>query len=387
MNNNQTVTQYDEWITDGSPFAALVMREWLVPVEGNDAVTFPPTYAAPEGLRKEDWIGYNIDRLDDGTKVCQMDSVGAQANRMEPIFKRPEYASLVPQITIQAGQRTVNLLDAGHRAADAIVRFSSLQRDLDSAFRAYQNNGDAQPLAKIAPTSIVFGSWDSRSTQAKLPRIIRSVIRAYQVEPLHRSAQYIPVLDYVADGILDAPEGKQQQDAMSELGLSHAPAAWSHGGILSRGGIRRDAALNLAALRVLGIARAKDENDDGASIRLVNLRRYVLGLALVCFTAPAETFLREGCQLVPDTTRAAEWTLVKHDGTRSQRRIVHQDAMAFASAVATAFGVGEPRQGTFNTGDARTSLGQTGEERKAARRRGRAATAQQPTAAQQPEKP
>ena len=33
-------------------------------------------------------IGYSIDTLSDGTKVAQIDSVGAQANRMEPLFKR-----------------------------------------------------------------------------------------------------------------------------------------------------------------------------------------------------------------------------------------------------------------------------------------------------------
>ena len=331
-------------------------------------------------MRQEEWIGYNIDRLEDGTKICQIDSVGSQANRMEPIFKRANYVGLVPQITIQAGQRTINLLDAGHRAADAIVRFSSLQSDFDAAFRAYQNNGDAQPLAKIAPTSIVFGSWDSRSTQAKLPRIVRSVIRAYQVEPVHRSAQYIPALDYVAEGVLDAPEGRQQQDAMSELGFSHAPAAWSHGGILARGGIRRDAALNLVAVRTLGIVREQNEDENAASARRLNLRRYVLGLALASFTAPAETSLREGCQLVPDTTKATEWRIVRHDGTSAPLLVTHDQALEFASAAAEAFGVGENRTGTFNRSDARGALGQTGEERRAARRRGRAAAAgQQPT--------
>ena len=34
--------------------------------------------------------------------------------------------------------------------------------------------GDPTPLAKIAPTSLVFGVWDSRDTQAKLPRLVAS---------------------------------------------------------------------------------------------------------------------------------------------------------------------------------------------------------------------
>ena len=35
-------------------------------------------------MREEDWTGYNIDRFEDGASVCQIDSVGSQANRIEP---------------------------------------------------------------------------------------------------------------------------------------------------------------------------------------------------------------------------------------------------------------------------------------------------------------
>ncbi|MCR4415913.1 MAG: type I-U CRISPR-associated RAMP protein Csb1/Cas7u [Thermoguttaceae bacterium] len=196
MSEAQTLERFDDWLRDDSCVAALVMRQWLVPVEGKDAIIFPPTYAKPERMRDEDWTGYNIDRFDDGTSVCLVDSVGSQANRMEPIFKREPYNKLVPQVIIKANGKQVNLLDAGHRAADAIVRFSGLAEKLENAFRAIRDNGDVGPLAKIAPTSIVFGSWDSRATQVKLPRIVRSVVRAYDVRPLHRSAQYILPLDY-----------------------------------------------------------------------------------------------------------------------------------------------------------------------------------------------
>jgi hypothetical protein len=75
-----TVAQFDEWLKDDSDVAALVMRQWLEPVEGKDAVIFPPTYARPERMREEDWLGYNIDPLNDGSGVCQIDSVGSQAN-------------------------------------------------------------------------------------------------------------------------------------------------------------------------------------------------------------------------------------------------------------------------------------------------------------------
>lgn len=361
MSNEQDLKQFDDWLKDDSTVAALVMRQWLISVEGKDAVIFPPTYAKPERMKEEDWTGYNIDRFGDGSNVCQIDSVGSQANRMEPLFKRGPYDKLVPQVTIKAGDKQVNILDAGHRAADAIVRFSGLAKELDKAFKNVKNDANAEPLARIAPTSLVFGAWDSRATQVKLPRIVRSVIRAFDVKALHRSAQYIPAVEYVDEGLLDAPDGKAQQDSMSQLGLSHAPAPWSHGGVEAQQGIRRDATLNLVALRGLGTgSRAGDST--------LKLRRYILGLSLVSFTAPQETFLREGCQLVPDVERQTEWSFVQHDGQCKAFSLSHDEALKYAQAAAESFGVGGKKEASFDTKIAKEALGQSKEERKKARR-------------------
>ena len=369
---------YDGWLKDDSDVAALVMRQWLVPVEGKDSVVFPPTYTLAEteigdrfnkgepipGVYKgqNGPMGYNIDRFPDGTSVCLIDSIGSQANRMEPIFMRDRYKKLVPQVVVkvvlEAGEQTVNLLEAGHRAADAIVRFSGLRQELEKAFEAV-GAGDASKLAKIAPTSLVFGVWDSRGTQVKLPRIVRSVIRGFQVKPTHRSAQYIPPIDYVGLGVLEAPQEKKQQDAMSELGFSHAPAPWTHGGVLVEGEIRRDAALNFAALRAL---RAGDDTDP------LPLRRYILGLSLVAFTAPQETFLREGCQLVPDPEHKPQWWLMRHDGSREEFTLTHEEALKYAEEAAEAFGVGPNREATFDPTAARDELRKSKQERKQARR-------------------
>lgn len=334
MNEETRLDQYDEWIKDDSSYAAIVMRQWLEPVEGKDAVIFPPTYATPQGREKEEeWLGYNIDKFEDGSSVCQIDSVGSQANRMEPIFKREPYSKLVPQVIIKAKDKEINLLDAGHRAADAIVRFSSLAVDLEHAYSAFRDKGNAEPLARIAPTSIVFGSWDSRSTQAKLPRVVRSVIRAYDVKVLHRSAQYTTIAGEILEG--DEVEVRTK-GPKAKLGLAHVPATWAHGGILVRGDIRRDAILNLTAIRALGAS-----SNETAGI--LKLRRYILGLSLVYFTAPQETFLREGCQLVPGSERKSEWNLVKHDGSRENFTLDHKDALEFGKAATSDFGVEESK--------------------------------------------
>src|SRR5438067_12678791 len=139
------LTKFGHYFNYDGP-AALVLRQHLMPVEGVDGVLFPATYAKGDGFPG----GYNIDTDHSGKNVALIDSVGAQANRIEPLFKEEKYKHLVPQIVVKAGEKEVNLLDAGHRAGDALVRCSELQKTLQDAFRASQK-GDAEPLAKIAP--------------------------------------------------------------------------------------------------------------------------------------------------------------------------------------------------------------------------------------------
>ena len=104
-----------------------------------------------------------------------------------------------------AGEHTVNLLNMGHRLADAAIRFSELHDEINSAFLAYREGGDATSLAKLGPTSLVFGVWDSRETHTKVPRLINSVVRAYDVDELTRSAQYVPTLEYTDIGATPSP--------------------------------------------------------------------------------------------------------------------------------------------------------------------------------------
>src|SRR3972149_7930207 len=172
------------------------------PVEGQDAVVVPPTYAFDD----KHGIPYQLDELSDGTKVAQLDSVGSRANRREPLFRAAsagpsenQLAALVPQVTIVLDKgRFVSILDAGPRRGDAICRASELHERVENAFADWKDRGDATAIAKLAPTSLVFGVWDSRGAQAKVPRIVQSVIRAWDVDALTRSAQYNPPADYAA---------------------------------------------------------------------------------------------------------------------------------------------------------------------------------------------
>lgn len=361
--STETLRKYDAWLAEGGP-AALVIREYLMPAEGKDAPVFPATFAASEDGEFKG--GYNIDRFDGGgtagRSVCLIDSVGSQANRMEPQFKCDPYKTLVPQVEIKAGERTVNLLDAGHRAADAIVRFSALKPELENAFRSILERSDAEPLAKIAPTSLLFGVWDSRETQAKLPRLVSSVIRAYDVDAHHRSAQYVPPIDYVAEGVVDEPKDRAEKDRLAEHGLTHVPSSWKHGGVDVRGCTRRDATLSLAGIRNL-----QASNQD----RTTALRRYILGIGLCTMTAPRSHDLRQGCLLVQDPERKPECTLVHYDGTREPLLISPDDAIKFAQEAATAFGVGPSRSVAFDRDAAKTGLREGTKGKKARGRGGR----------------
>lgn len=336
--------KFEAWLDRDGP-AALVIREYLMPVEGPDGVIFPATFAATEDKTFKG--GYNIDELPEGKNVCLVDSVGSQANRIEPIFVNEPYSELVPQITIKAGDKIVNLLEAGHRAGDAIVRCSVLKDSLHNAFKDAQK-GNMETLAKIAPTSLVFGVWDSRDTQAKLPRLIASTIRAYNVRRLTRSAVYIPVVEYVNQGLLDEPTDKTNQELYSKRGFQHALASASHGGVIADGGIRRDATLHLAALRLLTTDKDKNEN--------LKLQRYIFGLALTAFTYPATNYLRQGCNLVRDPEKSCEFTAVFGNGKREILSISHKEALDFAKNAAETFGVGADQAVDFKKESAKEDI-------------------------------
>jgi CRISPR-associated protein Csb1 len=233
------------------------------------------------------------------------------------------------------------LLDAGHRAADAIARYSTLGPKLKQAFETYQASGDATELAKIAPTSLVFGAWDSRDTQAKLPRLVASTIRAYDVVQLSRSAQYFPPVDYAKEELFDdeflEASTERGKKIGSTFGLKAAPAEGTHGGVIARGEIRREAILSLVALRTIGPNGAVGDP----------LRHYILGLALVALTYERPHDLRQGCLLVVDPQKPPAWELVWHNGSREQFHNDNSLVLTFAQQAAKEFGVGESSRFDF----------------------------------------
>ncbi len=338
-----TLSQIVDALLANTPEApvALVRRVKMESVEGEDAVIFPPTYAGNPP--------YVIDTLADGTKVALIDSVGSQANRMEPIFGEDSYAELVPQITIEVDlkdKKEISIFEVGHRVADALVRSAApLSEKVSEAFQALAKN-DALPMARLAPTSLVFGVWDSRGEGMKVPRLVNSVIRAHDVSELKRSAQYKAALrpdEYAeAAGFKEEELRKAEGDSkspMAKAGFVDVPSTGDPGGIIARGGVYRDCTVNLVALRRL---EAEPEEETA------KLQRYILGLALVAATYPQDGFLRQGCLLVEKPEESIPWQVVHRDGRREDVELSHDDAVAFAREAAAQFGKGEGLRARFD---------------------------------------
>lgn len=381
MNPNQhdSFLQTADWLQERDLPAALILVETLEPAGGKETVIFPPTYARRGGEHPYTITTVRTDLPPEAAaekgheaNVCDLDSVGSQANRMEPAFRSAPgnpLADLVPQVTIQAvkpakeatlttpaeaaGFVQASLLDASHRIADGAVRFAEgLADKADAAIHALRLDGNAGPLAKLAPTSLVFGFWDSRASQYKFPRLVSSTIRATNVSPLKRSAQFDPVLDPLEIGLKGAPAPGQPADAdaaaepaaaksgegdakLSEFGLDSAPAVDSHGGVRVYGKIVRRTEINLVALRALAVVRDGEVDEE----KSLTLRRYLLGLALVAARFQTAYNLRAGCLLVGAADTPPEARLVRPDGRREEFAWEFEAAFDFARAAAEAFGV------------------------------------------------
>ncbi len=346
---------------------AIIIKQYLLPDDVENPVIFPPTYLRAKGKSQDDDKDdksdkkeskkdqqksvYNLDSLGDGKNVVEVDSPQSDGNRSEPLFKSDELKHLVPQVVIDVNGTPVNLLNAGHRAGDAVVRFSSLADRFHDAFTR-ADIGDHSILATLAPTSILYGAWDSRSTQTKLQRIIKASVRAENVHPLTKSATFIPAADYVKLGAvkeeLDVGEG--DSNPLSSEGLKYALASQTLGGVrlTDPNKLVRTIKINLAALRAIrakvdvtlekpddtatdeekaAYSKAVTEAETTSKARTEALQCYLLGLALVAATSDPDLNLREGCNL---RITGDLFLLVKHRTDDESIQVDRTEARVFA---------------------------------------------------------
>jgi len=373
--------EIEDLLKDDGP-VAIIIKQPLAPVDEDERIIFPPTYPMtkwngrvhtirdgdyrvtvelPTGFktdkdeRKENQKpGYQIDRFPDGTNICEIDSPQSQSNRIEPRFKTIKEGKLVPQVEIQVGTEKVNLLDVGHRAGDAVVRMSSLAAEIHEAFTAAKSR-DFFKLAMIAPTSLVFGVWDSRSTQVKQQRVFKAHIRATNVQEVSRSAQYTPATAYVDVGAIGEEVQKKErgptgeESNLSQEGMVHALSTQTVGGVMLTDSSRlvRTVNVNLEAIRALrGTVPAVESEhseadaDDGTpnetaeSAKPIDgtaaLQRYILGLALVAAIDKPDLNLREGCHLKDDNGQTASAKLIYRSKPAADWLFTDTDVLNFA---------------------------------------------------------
>jgi CRISPR-associated protein Csb1 len=345
--------------------AVIRITETLEPAGGKDFPVFPPSYAG-EGtnappvydLNGIEWGEVLRERTaKDGTKRitryikrarhCTIDSPQSHANRTEIAFRDdadlralvPQAEATIPRSPEYADQATVNLLALPHRVADFRIRASNQKDRAAIAIKAFAN-GDALPLLRLMPTSIVFGFWDSRATgyQHKHARILLSRIDAFDVVPCERRSLYTGpyskdecasvVLgnDNLAQELSDydgsskdddehtkaSKEAKQWADKMAERGFSNALGSGLGGVFADR--IERLSLISLTDVASIfcakpdGQAGATDAKGDPGNGQqpdkdLTNAaRRYVLALALLAEGYPRSMGsyrLRSGCELLP----------------------------------------------------------------------------------------
>lgn len=325
------LSQHDHFLKDEADIAAIVIRERLRPVQGPRGVFFPPTFAGVGQGKKSD---YHIDRIgpraDDPEGAsregvlanrCTVDSVPSQGNRLENRLLRYS-GSYIPKVSIsgsRVGERSLDLLEVGHRVADAVLRYTADNgyEQFREALRAFVT-GDSGPLARLAPTSLVFGHWDSRpgGTKSKARRILRSEIVAYNVARATKRSQYWSSIDpevnedlgqILAEAKEAASRDPDTKNPASQLGMTDVPAPESPGGVIAFGKIERTSMIALSGLRSLTVfpaSAASEASGATANARAADpdqtlaLRRYLFALSLAAVADPGVWDLREGCILV-----------------------------------------------------------------------------------------
>lgn len=331
--------------------AVIRIIETLEAAGGKDFPVFPPSYA---GENKGDGPRYDLNGIEwgevlreksakDGSKRvtryikrarhCTMDSPQSHANRTEVAFCEDEsLRALVPQATAEIPRKpefsdfaNANLLELPHRISDFRVRSSDQKGNAARVIKAFAR-GNALPLLRFMPTSVIFGFWDSRAEgyQHKHSRILLSRIDAFGVVPCEKHALYTGPYskDECASVVLDndnlagelaafdakasddddeakaSKEARKWADKMAERGFSNALAS-------GLGGIFAERIERLALISLTDIASIfclKEEADETPDVNLTNAaRRYLLALALLAEGYPRSKGsyrLRSGCELL-----------------------------------------------------------------------------------------
>lgn len=333
------------------------VRTSLEPLGGPGDKLFPPTYV-PDG-RAETKYATETRRVRGEDRQCVLlDSVSSQANRQElallSAYRSGRLSLPVISVDFRAsdGIEDIGLisdLEASHRVFDAILR-DSLHGDL--LFRHAEvgraiteaTPRRASALFRYAPTTLLFGGWDSTGPKggrgAKYERAITSEIvaigihfgvkTASRLDPLGIERQAGPLWEasdgewtpFEHDAVKD-DKGRPKQYSRSGTGEAGRPSQVNHGNVVpsidsAAGGITADeviatTVLSFIALRKLGFATdaALNGADQFGSAVAARTAIAALGLLAVVLATEEGFDLRSRCVLVP--TAPVQFELLGRD--------------------------------------------------------------------------
>jgi len=347
MTTNADLKKFDHLLQDDSDARAITRETHLQNVNGKLCPVAPPTFAAARDEDNEKSGKRNKNKSSDycvsegtatGDKNCIINTHGAEANRLEVIFKKSRYQKLVPQVSIEYKEDKFNLLDTPHRVGDILVKCSTVVGEKAKEALAAFKNGDFTLLGKFFPTSLVHGFWDSRGNLERWGRTISSEIRALSVNVSDSGYSSSPLINW-EEALTDAGIEKNQETA-SALGMDQiSMISPKHGRVLAKE-IVQNVMIDLAQIRSIG---AKDEDT------ALKIRRYILGLDLVLFTSVREYRLRVGCSLMLDQDKEENHkSQLAYFDRYEDFPLSHADAIAFCAAAKEDFGAVDALEGKFD---------------------------------------
>ena len=265
---------------------------------------------------------------DDHVTAVLLDSIPSQANRLEQALLATYRAGSMPLPVIQVsieGYGTITDLEAPHRVYDAILIDSQLdgqpflKSDIGSKLGAATMN-NATHLFIYAPTTLIFGAWNSHAGQrigmARFPRAITSEIIGWPILSGVKTASRIDplgIMKSAGDGMFETEDGRWTFDperARKEKNkpVSAKPSEMGHGNVapsLDRdtGGISIRHALQTAVLTLVQLRNLHFPTDDNV-IREERDRAAQTVLAALALVALLDQWdqgyqLRSGCLLQP----------------------------------------------------------------------------------------
>lgn len=315
--------------------SAMRAKVRLMPIDGAGGKVAPPTYV---GAHNEPGQYASEMRVVNGSQdpvhSVLLDSVQAQSNRLEELllvaFRNRQLNLPVFELKIP-GHEDVTSLTAPHRVHDAIFRDSLWE---GKPFRQSTNGQrlvaarawNATAFFEYAPTSLLFGTWDSQSgggvSSAKIARaLVSEIIALHAIRGVRTSSRLDPLsIKILAKPVyksadpsemwtLDAKQAEKGKKDEPKLFGKGKPSEINHGNIAPTitdretgpGGITFREAIQTTVLSFAQLRKLRFPDGQASSERDVAGRAVLAALGLYAIMLQWEDGyqLRSRCHLIP----------------------------------------------------------------------------------------